>query len=368
MRNVIFQIATEFHYMVSLSIIDKYFNEDDYNYYFIIKVDNERNRGGRLKNVRFRNSHKIIEICYSLEKNLFYPDVLKLIKLVNEKSFWEYIGFHVFDPLYIYLSYLLKKRGTRISLAPDGLGAYVKFGKVAIGSRLRLTFYAYRFFFNHHLYYPKFYFCNYRFGFNGKPDNLFSFSIENPFAKKCKSVSIIDININKDNINDLTQIFPIPELPLLETKNVILIIHAGYSDFDIFVNKLVEYIKYHEPDRLIIYKLHPNYIKESFDKFKGIKNFIFINKSFPVELLIYRLNDSIIISSHSTSMLYNNKKCTYYWAYPILEKLDIITHKIHIFNPTTHIKVINSFNEIILSSESRDSKVLNQSQLKEKLL
>ena len=348
MRNVIFQIATEFHYMVSLSIISKYYNEEDYKYYFIIRVDNEGNRG-RLKNVIFKNNHNIIAIRYSLEKNQFYPDVLKLIDFVNEESFKDYIGFHAFDPLYIYLSYLLKKKGTRVSLAPDGLGAYVKYREMTIGSRTRLTYYAYRFFFIHHLYYPKLYFCNYRFGYNGKPDNLFSFSIKNPFAKKAVNVSKIEIRIDKDNIDDLTQSFPIPEIPPIETNNIILIIHAGYPEFDLFVKKLIEYIKAHEPDKFIIYKLHPNYIKESFNQFKGIKNFVFINKAFPVELLIYRLSNSIIISSHSTSMLYNNAKCTYYWAYPILENMNIITNKIQIFNPTSHIRIIHSFDEILLN-------------------
>ncbi len=71
-----------------------------------------------------------------------------------------------------------------------------------------------------------------------------------------------------------------------------------------------------------------------------------IDAVFPVELLIASLKDSIIISSYSTSMLYHNPNCHYFWTYPIVAKSGELKKDIERFNPKAYIKVVQNFEEL----------------------
>ncbi len=341
MRNILFQIATEYHYLISLSIIDQYFSENDHQIYFIVPVDADGGRG-RLEVVSFNPSFHVFEVRYSVFENRYFADVTRLVKSLNDLPLNYYIAFHVFDPIFIYLSYSLTKKNTKCYMAPDGLGIYVKYKGLTIGSRLRLTYLTYRFFWRNRLFYPAVYFCSYRYGYNGHLNGLFSYTSRNPYANNKLKTLPINLEYISRNNDELIKNFGAAQIYNLPQNDVILFIHQGHNGFERIESMLFEEIRKKELNKTIIYKSHPNNKKDSLDHLNKIDNVIIISQRFPVELYISKLKNSIIISSHSTSMLLNNHSCTYYWIYPILLKMGIIKEKIDVHNPTNHIIVIDS--------------------------
>ena len=98
--------------------------------------------------------------------------------------------------------------------------------------------------------------------------------------------------------------------------------------------------------KTILYKPHPLISGIHLNKIKEIENVIIIKEIFPVELLMIQMRDTVIISSHSTSMLIDNPSCRYYWTHKLFPKYSI-TDQLAIINPTSHIVEVKKINEIL---------------------
>ncbi len=339
MKKVLFQVATEFHYMVALSIIEKYYYGKEYEIHFII-VSSDNNK--RLINLNLDNLYFYHKLEYNHHDEVVNENIIFIRKFIEITTFYHFISFLYHDPLFVFLTYYLKKNGTKCFLAPDGMGAYVKFTKMHLRSRIINTLKCYKFFKLHGFKFPKIWFTSWDFGKNGYYDCIYAYSKELPTIKN-KTIIEIDYSISYDNIHKLKKLFSIDFSTYPPLSKVALIINDRHN-MPIYESKLLEIISKELPDYKIIVKKHPG---QKIENLTYLNDTIFkISDVYPVELLIASLKGGIVISSYSNSMLYYNPKCHYFWTYPIASDSGELRKSIKRYNPKKHIHVLESFDEM----------------------
>lgn len=187
MKKVLFQLGTEFHYMVALSLIDKYYSGNDYEIHFII-VSNPNNKS-RLSDIKLDEKYKYHKVSYNHNEEKRFQDVIDLKQFIESNDFHHFTSFLYHDPIFVYLTYYFKSKKTTTFLAPDGMGAYVKFTAKNYRSRLVNTLKSYKFFKIHGFKFPKFWFTSWDFGKNGYYDYIYAYSESLPNLPKKKYYS-----------------------------------------------------------------------------------------------------------------------------------------------------------------------------------
>ena len=124
MKKVLIQLGTEFHYMVALSLIDKYYTGDEFDIHFIIANPGANTR---LSQITLDPSYTYHDGAYNHHVKKVFPDVVALKQFIETNEFHHFVSFLYHDPLFVYLTYYFKNRNTTTFLAPDGMAAYVKF-------------------------------------------------------------------------------------------------------------------------------------------------------------------------------------------------------------------------------------------------
>jgi hypothetical protein len=349
MKKVIIQIATEFHYMVALSLIDKYYTGKDFDVSFVIVVNSFTK--SRLESIKLDTNYTYFFCSYNHHEKIVFPDVIKLKQFIESNKFYHFVSFLYHDPLFVYLTYFFKNKNTTTFLAPDGMGAYVKFTASNYRSRLVNTLKSYSFLKLHGFKFPKFWFTSWDFGKNGYYDCIYAYSKTLPFLPNKKIIEV-DYSFSEEKIESLKKTFSISFDNYPELTKVVLIINDRHN-LPEYESLLLKTIANKLPDYKILFKKHPN---QNPDNLKYISDNVFrIDEIFPVELLIASLKDGIIISSYSNSMLYHNPSCSYFWTYPIVVKSGELKKNIDRFNPKSYITVVQNIKEI----ENHLSKIAN---------
>lgn len=339
MKNIVFHLTTEFHYLMALSLINKFYPEEEYKVLFIVVSNNKQK--SRLRNIVRDKNFSFRNVVYNHNENYISKDVLDLKVFLENNKVYHFISFLYHDPLFVYLTFYFRAKGTTTFLAPDGMGAYVKFKNCNFRSRLINTLNAYRFLINHGLFLPKIWFTSWDFGENGYYDSIYALSKSLPYTNS-KEIIKLKFEFSIEQINSLKRTFGVEFNNLPNLENIVLVISDRHY-LPKYECELLQILANSLPDFKILYKRHPNqlgslhYISE---------NVFVINELFPVEILIASINNGIIISSYSNSMLYYNPKCRYFWTYPIVEMTGELKKPIQRFNPTDHINVLSSFDEL----------------------
>lgn len=341
MKKVLFQLGTEFHYMMALSLIDKYYSEDNYEIHFVIaSVPNYKSR---LSDIQLDDKYKYHKVSYDHHEEKRFEDVVNLKQFIENNEFFHFISFFYHDPLFVYLTYYFKKKKTVTFLAPDGMGAYVKFTAKNYRSRLINTLKSYKFFKIHGFKFPKLWFTSWDFGKNGYYDYIYAYSKTLPNLSDKKIIEV-DYTLSGDKIESLKKTFSVDFANYPELSRVVLVINERHY-LPKYESQLLKVISESLSGYTILFKKHPNQKSENLTH---LPDSIFrIDEIFPVELLIANLKDSIIISSYSNSMLYHNPSCHYFWTYPIITQTGELKKSIERFNPKKYIKVVQNFNELI---------------------
>ena len=341
MKKVLFQLGTEFHYMVALSLIDKYYSGDDFEIHFVIF--SMPNIKSRLSNIQLDNKYIYHNVTYNHHEAKHFEDVEVLKQFIENNEFFHFISFLYHDPLFVYLTYYFKSKKTTTFLAPDGMGAYVKFTAKNYRSRLVNTLKSYKFFKIHGFKFPKFWFTSWDFGKNGYYDYIYAYSESLPNLPK-KNIIAVDYTFSKEQIESLMKTFELDFSNYPELSKVVLVINERHY-LPKYESQLLKTIAESLPGYTILFKKHPNQKSENLTH---LPDCIFrIDQVFPVELLIANLKDSIVISSYSNSMLYHNSTCRYFWTYPIIVQTGELKKSIERFNPKKYIKVVQNFEELI---------------------
>lgn len=338
-KRVLIQIATEFHYLVALSLVDKYYSGEKYQIHFIIAVN--PNSTSRLDKIILDSRYVYHRVNYNHHEDIIFPDVINLKQFIEGNEFYHFISFLFHDPIFVFLTSFFKKKNTVTYLAPDGMGAYVKFKSKNYRSRVINTWKSYKFFKRHGFKFKKLWFTSWDFGRNGYYDYIYAFSKELPNLTDKKIVEV-DYNLSLEKLESLKKTFSIDFSSLPELSKVVLIINDKHN-LPKYESELIEIISEILPDYKIFFKKHPNQKLENLTYLK--KSVFLIDAIFPVELLIASLKDGILISSYSNSMLYRNENCDYFWTYPIVANSGELKKKIERFNPKGYIKVLQNFDE-----------------------
>lgn len=339
MNKILFQLGTEFHYMVALSLIDKYYSGSDYEIHFII-VSNPNNKS-RLSDIKLDEKYKYHKVTYNHNEEKRFQDVIDLKQFIESNNFHHFVSFLYHDPIFVYLTYYFKFRNTYTFLAPDGMGAYVKFNSINLRSRFLNSLHSYKFFKIHGFKFPKLWFTSWDFGKNGFYDYIYAFSESLPNLHN-KKIIAVEYTFSKEQLERLKKTFNVNFSNYPVSNKVVLVI-SQRNYLPKYESQLVKLISESLPDYTILYKKHPNHDGEL--SHLG-HNVLIIDHVFPAEILIASFNDLIIISSYSNSMLYKNPSCYYFWTYPIVENSGELKKPINRFNPTEYIDLVYNFEEL----------------------
>ncbi|MEN9571747.1 MAG: hypothetical protein RL172_2978 [Bacteroidota bacterium] len=342
-RKVLIQVATEFHYMVALSLVEKFYSQQQFDIHFII-TENPAIKS-RLAGLHFNNQFTYHRTSYNHHQNQVFPAVTQLVNFIKQNDFYHFVSFLYSDPLFVYLTAYFKSTNTKSYLAPDGMGAYVKFTSSNLRSRLYNTIYAYRFFFKHKLSFTRLWFTSWDFGANGWYDEIYAYSKTLPYISPAKKITEVDYTLSQQSVLEVRRLFNVDFSNIPSLENVVLIINEKQKTIQ-YEKQLIEMINAIMPGKQLLFKKHPNQPAENLSWLSAYKNVYIINEVFPAELLIASLKNAVIISSYSNSSMYHNTSCSYYWTYPIVTATGELSKPVKRFHPKNYIQVCNTLDEL----------------------
>lgn len=338
MKNIVFMVNTEYHLIMSIGIMNRYF-KDNYRTTIcrVSPID-----GSRLNNVNFKNSSiEYVEILYDysnpngeLKKKLDRIIAIKPAVFVFflENKFWMN-----------YLFSRLHDLGTKIILGPDGMKTY---NNVVIPSRRVFRKILSGFVFSiktgiFNLPFVEKYYATSKYIDEVWVENADIFQYRNK-----KKVFEFSISVTPEYIKELNDVFSTKESDFtLLKENAILYLDCPFSSkgyYEKVVNMLKQ-IQERYPTRKLAVKLHPRSSEEVQKMFNSLNDITFLKSQYPAELYIINAKDSLIVSVISTSLLFYNPSCKYYWVYPVFN--DICDYS-RINNPTKHINIVHNVSEI----------------------
>lgn len=348
-QRILLLVHTEYHVMLALSLIaDKYSSVSNYQVDILQTQTKQKNRFqfDLNTNIATNVSYKVV---YYEERDFNYNgELVQLLQQIFNTRYTAFILFNHHAYLPVYMAKMLHKKGTEIHLAPDGMKVYNTNRKITPRWSLMAALHFQKFLranqFEFQWHVPKLGYANLKeikrlyIDFPQAYDNYTRKEIEelkilqSPLAKKWVS-SYFNFTYDDD---------------LERREKIILYINQATRnqplyDFEI---EVLQFLALKYPDYKLVVKLHPATETEQLNKMKQISGIQFISKSYPAELYIAQLVDSIVISFWSTACLINNEKTRIYWLTNIVKERDIMLDFVSIQNPTSHIIEVKDLNEI----------------------
>lgn len=342
----VFLAHTEYHLMHSLSIaFSIYSSKENQNTVYYVKSST---RSQNLSNDLIKNFNNVeLIILEDIEAKDYVVEILSL-------NIDRFIFFQAISIFNIYLCHHLKKRGTEVSLGPDGYVAYMVYQKKhEFLSMLKDSFLNYKKLFKQGLVLKKFYKIRYyRYGSYAFIDNLWLTHPNQYIHTASNKVNLLKLpTFSNQTIKTLESIF---DFHLdLKTENTIF-----YFNQPFWTEKLVEremkFLKDTQEifkDITMVIKLHPLTPKATIELYKELPKVKIIISNAPAELILVKLNSCIVFSGWSTVLLTANKKCNYYFNYPVYKNCDAKAIDQSSFIDLDHINIITSPKEMHFPNE-----------------
>ncbi len=348
-QRILFLVHTEYHVMLALSLIaDKYSSVSNY------QIDIVQTKSKHDNRFQFNfNTNIAANIYYQVlnyeERDFNYNSTLvQMLQQIFSQTYTVFILFNHHAYLPVYMAKKLHKKGTEIHLAPDGMKVYNTNRRItprwSLMAALQFQKFsrANQFEFQWHV--PKLGYANLKeikklyIDFPEAYDNYTYKEVEefkvlqSPLAKKWVS-TYFNFSITDDLERTNKTIFYVNQ-PTRDMK---------LYDFEI---EVLEYLSEKYTDFVLVVKLHPATEQAQIDKMKKISGLQFISKSYPAELYIAQLVDSMVVSFWSTACLINNKHSRIYWLTNIINERKIMLDFVTIQNPSNHIIEVKDLNEI----------------------
>lgn len=351
--NNIYLCITEYHVLLSILISSEIYNSERYRNMIILCNSSRFNDSSIYNFSSFNNIN-----YYLFEKDQFITR--NFIDFVNSECTNSLFLFNLNFPHFIYTAYLLNRKGVETSLVQDGLGLYMY---LPFTFKEKLSFSRSSFLQLHELGIDDLSFYRTCFGRKGRYGRAFygyDATANLPFIKNIWLTSPEKAQYAKEkvlsippfspySISTASRFFNYLGITNHIRKNDILFVDQRIDGSFEFVRELSEKF----PQSTIYIKLHPRTPEDWANEFGKNSNVRMINsmKGIPLDLLIQSLSDVIIITSYSAALLFNNPDCKFYFAYPWYAergygKGEFVESTI--VNPTAHIKVIQSIDEIEL--------------------
>lgn len=343
--NIVILTSTQYHVLLAISIIEEYFGDRDKYNVILIKS----NKGAVEDTIVNTGGNYSIRHLNIQQKGLnLVPETITAIKELTAMPVKQFLFFNEDYLVALYMALSLKKRGTIVGLVQDGLKGYAIVNKSALKYRLLRTIEFYKFLKANGLKLGSFYFVNIKYGQSSAVDELW---LTHPESTVLSTKPIRKINFlsNAAQLEDANKTFSFTDKDL-PSDNVIFLISSIVKESDKVCEvekKLVEDLQQKYPDAKTYIKVHPRIPEKTLRMMKEFKNTVIIENPAPAELYIAKLDKAIVIASFSTSLLYDNDKSKYYWAYPMYQKHLKNLSYTKLINPTTHIKVVDTVNDIV---------------------
>lgn len=351
-KRILFSVSTEYQLLVALIIIDSKFKDRELYDVFMMQLSplgNER-MGDLQLNTQFLG-FKYQEFEYDYFGSYKDNAIQKIKSFLGNMVFEEFIFFNEQEFINIYFADILKKKGTKITLGPDGAKAYVKYIKSAWKYRIKLFFLFHKYFLKNKIPYINLSTFSLEYGALSTIDSLllqYPQSFQNNYNRKLET---FDFNFSKETKEWVSNIFGTNQiLKGLPLDNIVFFINQGFIESSDSLNNLelsiLETISNKKNTTTIIYKPHPFTKPEHIKKVKSIANVTVLDFKIPAELIILNLSNSKVISFWSTSCLVTNSSCSFFWLKKIAVKKGIFPSQIILDNPTSHIKELKDLEEL----------------------
>ncbi len=348
-RKILFLIHTEYHMMVALSLIDDlYCNSEKFDIQIYQSSNKKKKRFLFEKEINLLDNLSYKVIKYNERSNIYNNELVSFINNTIEIKYDVFIMFnhHMFVP--VYLAKKLYKNGTEVCLAPDGLKAYNESNKITPRWSIQDAISFIRFLrvnkLSYTFHFPTLTYAN----LNAikKVFVPFPSKYNNRTNKEVRKVNLMGTEKSNKMVKAFFKFDVLKELT--NTKKVIFYVNQPVINDSIYKYE-IEVLKSLQKkfiDYKLIVKLHPLTDAKQVEKIYALNNVEVITKSYPAELYIAALQDSIVISFWSTACLVNNKNIRIYWLFPALVKQGIMLNYVKITNPTEHIIEVENIHEI----------------------
>lgn len=351
-RNNFFLCVTEYHILLSILISTEVYNTEGYNNTIILC------NGGRFNNPSIYNFNTTGNINYKVEEEKDFVSDAFIRRILSDCTNSLFL-FNLNYPHFTYIAYLLKQRNVPTSLVQDGLGLYM-FLPFTFRERVSNCKWSYNFLktlgikdthFMHKCFGRKGHwgkiFCSY--DVMAESDIVSYIWLTSPEKARyahSKVKRIPEFSIN--SVNNSRSFFNYNcHSDISLHKNDFLFVDQRIDGTSEFIHELSN--KYQSS--IIYVKLHPRSPRSWADSFKDLPNVKMIDsmRGIPIELLTQTLQEGIVLSAYSAALLLNNPNCKFFYVYPWYAKRGYGKGEFEektIYNPTQHIRVISSINEI----------------------
>ncbi len=345
---IVFLIHTEYHLLVTASIVSDKFPRDKFE---IVIIQNASSRRFNLEiDTRVLADEYIIIDENGNLKNKTQSSLSQIISRVVATPTKYFIGFLEQSPLFVLFSRKCKRNKIITVLAPDGSKPYARITKMALPSRIRKTIDNNKFFKHAKLNFRSLRLISWDYARNKDIMEVWVTAeqwYENRTKKTVLPISILEGEQSILLANSLFQFDiykkPIPSARVLFYMNQPFVDSSlSQGEQDILKN-ILDNVTGHQ----LVIKLHPLTTRKQIEFYRTLNDLVIIEDTYPSELYMANLSDSIFISFWSSSLFSYYKTNRYYWLYKLLEQNGNMLHWLKIFNPTDHIKVVNSLNEVI---------------------
>lgn len=334
MNSNIFIVHTEYHLMISINLIISRYNDAINNIYI---TDGHRIRN----NLQFvglnANIHRIAKKDYGTSK------FLKELLYKNPTNFFF---FQQVSSDNMFLAYEMHHHGVNVVLMQDGLRAYELWNRKNIWVHILLDTITFHWKMIKRKTFIPYFRMNNLSNYGGWTfvDEL-GLTIPDHFVNQSNKCIRKIPDFSKNVLKILGEIFHVNDYSI--DPQAIMII--GQPKLQEYWDREVEILKAivdKFPNRNIYFKPHPNTKEGQLNLIKTIRGIQIVNYPIPVELFIMQMKNTCIISSHSTALLTNNSSCKFYWIYKMYGNGGRLFSQVKIVNPTSHIKEIESLDEI----------------------
>ena len=350
-QTVVFLVHTEYHLLVALSVAaDKYANLRFHK--VIICLAGRIAEKKHLFNPNFQEESQIelLFVAYKEKAKSYDSGLHSFVKQLISLEISKFIIFNEHNFLPLYLAKKLSGHKVEICLGPDGTKPYGTFNKLALGWRLRFAVNFLKFQLTNKLslvgpHIPQLKYASL------KDLNKVWVQFPDFFPASKTHAQVVGINVlqSKEAIEACSLFFSFnaDEEIIVREKTIFYINqplrNPGIYDFEI---QLLTELKQQFPGYKLSIKLHPFTDAAQIKRMKGVTNAIFYTKSYPAELYIAQLTDSVVISFWSAACLSNNPNTRIYWVHPLLKHAGLMIDYISFLNPTRHIIEAQGLNEI----------------------
>ena len=243
-----------------------------------------------------------------------------------------------------YLFKKLHKNGTKIVLGPDGMKAYSNFRTTNI-SRLKQFIYGFRDLIRTHIY-CSLPFVEKQYATSKYIDEVWVEYLSAYINNTPKKVVEFQISYDQEFVMELDSVFHASEKEFAPMRGkTILFLDSPFSSKKYYEHTIEILSGFNAlfPDRKLLIKLHQLSSEAATKEFSILSGTTFLESKYPAELFIANADDCVIVSLISSSLLFFNPNCKYYWTYPMYK--DMVDYS-NIVNPTNHIQVISNISEI----------------------